>query len=152
MTYFSGWSESNFYNVLYLSWGSAVQTMLCEVPAVICCICFPSRPTTFVGDVTGLVLWLKPHCPMALLPQAYTSFSEQINIRVEDMIECLFNRLWVLQHMRKIALEPLQSWSTEEVNIDYTWFGKICNLAINDILLMVKSKKIQWQIFIYATT
>ena len=56
-----------------LSRGTAVHTTLCEVPAVICWICFPSSPCTLAGRVMDPVLWPWPHWPMLLVPHAYTA-------------------------------------------------------------------------------
>lgn len=61
----------------YLSVGTAVQAKLWDVPAVICWMDTPSSPSTFLGLVMGVEVWPWPHCPMVLLPQAYTSFSEE---------------------------------------------------------------------------
>lgn len=59
----------------HLSRGRAVHARLCEVPAEICWMATPSRPTTFFGLVMGPVELPWPHWPMELLPQAYTSLS-----------------------------------------------------------------------------
>ena len=56
----------------HLSMGTAVHTTLCEVPAAICWICFPSKPWTLEGRVMEPVLCPCPHCPMLLVPHAYT--------------------------------------------------------------------------------
>lgn len=61
----------------HLSVGTAVQARLWEVPAVICWMDTPSRPSTFFGLVIGVEVWPCPHWPMVLFPQAYTSFSEE---------------------------------------------------------------------------
>lgn len=60
-----------------LSLGSAVHARLCDVPAEICWIATPSRPTTFLGLVIGPVEFPWPHWPMELLPHAYTSLSRR---------------------------------------------------------------------------
>lgn len=62
---------------LYRSVGTAVQARLWEVPAVICWIDTPSKPSTFLGLVMGVEVWPCPHWPMVLFPQAYTSFSDE---------------------------------------------------------------------------
>ena len=67
----------------HLSMGTAVQTILWEVPAVSCWTCIPSRPRTFVGTVMEPLFWAWPHWPMLLVPQAYTSPSEDKTQREE---------------------------------------------------------------------
>ena len=62
----------------HLSRGTAVHTTLWEVPAVICCICFPCSPWTLAGRVMEPVLCPCPHWPMLLVPHAYTAPSGTI--------------------------------------------------------------------------
>lgn len=59
----------------HLSLGRAVHARLCDVPAEICWIVTPSRPTTFLGLVIGPVEFPWPHWPIELLPHAYASLS-----------------------------------------------------------------------------
>lgn len=63
--------------VEYLSDGKAVQAKLWEVPATIWWTDTPSKPTTLVGFVTGVLQCPWPHCPIELLPQAYTCKSNK---------------------------------------------------------------------------
>lgn len=65
-----------------LSRGRAVHARLWDVPAEICWMATPSRPTTFLGLVMGPVELPWPHWPIELLPQAYTSLSGQRMARI----------------------------------------------------------------------
>jgi hypothetical protein len=67
-------------NNAHLLDGTAVHTILCEVPADIWWIGMPSRLITFIGFLTGLLQFPCPHWPITLLPHANTSQSN-VNAR-----------------------------------------------------------------------
>lgn len=82
--------HSENMRTLYLSVGTAVHARLCDVPAVICCIDTPSKPSTFLGLVIGVEVWPCPHWPIVLFPQAYTSFSVENSVWTPKKYNILF--------------------------------------------------------------
>lgn len=57
----------------YLWRGTAVHTMLWDVPAEICWIWTPSSPQTLEGWSTVMIMWPCPHWPLLLTPHENTS-------------------------------------------------------------------------------
>jgi len=100
----------------YLSLGSAVHARLWEVPAEICWMATPSRPTTFLGLVMGPVELPWPHWPMELLPQAYTSLSARRWETQCEVRRAHRGKQWRTSHWTCTALRNLQLQRSIQTN------------------------------------
>ena len=67
-------------DVTHFSLGGVVHAKLCETPVQTCSTLTPANAVTTVGVDTGVLQWSKPHCPMLLLPHAYTTWSEKCSV------------------------------------------------------------------------